>query len=97
MKSLMLWLCMLATSVSITGCDIPECPEEDKYIGGWDCSTTGSVTSCQPQWYCSDAEVNDVSLPPPCTESTEFGCEPFVDCMPTKGGWNYIKSKKVRI
>ena len=27
-------------------------------------------------------------------EACEFGCKPFVDCMPVPGGWDYIRGKK---
>lgn len=27
----------------------------------------------------------------PCIELKEFGCEPWVTCMPVEGGWKYIR------
>ena len=29
-----------------------------------------------------------------CEEVKEFGCEPFVNCWPVSGGWNWIGEKK---
>lgn len=87
MKSIMLWLCILATGISLPGCDMPSAEESDNDF--WACTRTNVTTTCEP--------ITEKVPDPPCIKVIEFGCKPFVDCMPTAGGYNYIKSKKVKI
>ena len=40
------------------------------------------------------ATLLTISVANACQEIKEFGCKPFVNCMPCEGGWCWIKGKK---